>query len=253
MEASGKMELNRKTIKRRERRFYRVYENGDIKYTEAPNRKTQETPMTEPSTRLQDTQVKAELTEAEKKKIIDKILLEMKNTINPDIEEISDVIYSQLSNNNISISPETVKLIVQKNVHNRCSRRGVVSNTTTKTESTEKLDYLNDWKEMELVVDDIVEENIKERTRESNKPNIDTSVSGNEKPEKKEMNHQRARYAKAEEKQANTKKVEEKQVDTKKVEEKKPKPKKEDLTLDFEEDESEFDSDDEENELGLKF
>lgn len=251
MEASGKMELNYKTIKRRERRFYRVFENGNIKYTEAPNRKTQETPVTEPSVTLQETQVKAEITDAEKKKIIDKILLEMKNTINPDIEEISDVIYAQLSNNNISISPETVKQVVQKNVHNRYSRSGVVSNTTTKTESTEKLDYLNDWKEMELVVNDIVEENIKERTRESNKPNLDTSVSGNEKPEKKEIVHQRARYTKAEEKQVDTKKTEEKEVDTKKTEEKKPKQKKEGSTLDFE-DESEFDSD-EENELGLKF
>ena len=159
----------------------------------------------------------------------------MNKNINPDIDEISDVIYSQLSNNNINISQETVKQVVENNVRTRRSNRD--SNKT----SSETLSYLNDRKEMELVLDNIVEENIKEITREKNKPKEEKLII-----EKKETTSRRSREEKPKQKEESSKKKEE---SSKKEA---TKPKKEEFKLDFGEDtEDEIDENDED--LGLKF
>lgn len=223
-----------KDIKRRERRFYRVYDDGEIKYTDAPKKeeKTEAPIITNP---IKIEEKDTGITDTEKKKIIDKILTEMNKNINPDIDEISDVIYSQLSNNNINISQETVKQVVENNVRTRRPNRD--SNKT----SSETLSYLNDRKEMELVLDNIVEENIKEITREKNKPKEEKLII-----EKKETTSRRSREEKPKQKEESSKKKEE---SSKKEA---TKPKKEEFKLDFGEDtEEKIDENDED--LGLKF
>lgn len=225
------MEIDLKNIKRRERRFYRTFDDGEIKYTDKPETvKEEKTTEKKIDLNEEDTNAKLDITDTEKKRIIDKILTEMKTNINPDIDEISDVIYSQLSNN-LKISQETVKHVVEENVHYRRSRQ---------TKPTDTLDYLNDRKEMELVLDNIVEENIKEQTREKNNPKVE-KIAIEEKP--------KARRHKEEEK-VQPKKKEDKPA--KKKEE--TKTKKEDLELDFgDDDDIDIDSQDDEDDLGLKF
>lgn len=228
------MTADLKDIKRRERRFYRVYDDGEIKYTDAPKKEEKiEAPIITNPIKIEEKDTG--ITDTEKKKIIDKILTEMNKNINPDIDEISDVIYSQLSNNNINISQETVKQVVENNVRTRRPNRD--SNKT----SSETLSYLNDRKEMELVLDNIVEENIKEITREKNKPKEEKLIV-----EKKETTSRRSREEKPKQKEESSKKKEE---SSKKEA---TKPKKEEFKLDFGEDtEDEIDENDED--LGLKF
>jgi hypothetical protein len=236
------MDVDLKNIKRRERRFYRTYnDNGEIKYVDKQT-KTPESVTVQKSEdiKIKQTEEKSkEINTQDKKEIIDKILSEMDKSINPNIDEISEVIYSQLTNNNIEVSQETVKHVVEENAHVRRSRR-----QEDKAESKEGFDYLNDRKEMELVLDNIVEENIKEQTREKNKPKIEKPVI-----EKKTETHSR-RDKKPEEKTKVEEKPEKKKEDTSKT---KTKVKKEEeFKLDFGDEDSEVD-DQSDDDLGLKF
>ncbi|MFA7709381.1 MAG: hypothetical protein WCX82_04590, partial [archaeon] len=98
-------------IKRRERRFYRTEENGNIEYKDISNNKEQEeTKQIIPKSQSQNTNT---IAPEDKKEIIDKILLEMRDSIDPDIDEITDVIYSQLSNTDVNVNQETIKQVVQ--------------------------------------------------------------------------------------------------------------------------------------------
>jgi len=232
------MDIDLKNIKRRERRFYRTYKDGEIVYTDKSNNVSEllenKTINSEKNNIKIDNPTNKtnlenkEITETEKKRILDKILKEMDTLINPNIDEISDVIYSQLSSNNIEIKQETVKHIVEENIENRRSKR------SAENKSSEPLDFLNDRKEMELVIDNIVEENVKEQTRnkaEEKKSDEKLKKETDSKPKKKEPEKPKEKIKKEE-----------------------PKPKKkEEFKLDFGEDESDIEETDNDEDLGLKF
>jgi len=227
-------------IKRRERRFYRKEEEGEIDYDEKPINK-----LPEPRTRnisdktLDSINENNRLSVDEKQQIIDKILKDMQKSINPDIDEIADMIYSQLSSRDVNVSQETVKQVVQNNAHYRSSRKERMATTSipaSEKETKESFDFLNDRKELEVVIDDIVEENQKEDIRAKEKKNT-------EKAQVKEVTNRRTA----------TKVSEKKETAPKEKEKPKPKeePKKE-FKLDFGDDE-EIESSSDDDDLGLKF
>lgn len=221
-----------KNIKRRERRFYRKIENDkieyDIKSKENNNIPQNNLPGTTP----------------EKKEIIENILSEIKNSINPNIDEITEIIYDQLNINNLPIDQETVKEAIYRNRH---------KNPDKKTEESEKTEpvFLSERKELETVIDDILDQLSKSETLE-NKYQLDK----NKKENSEEKNSKRPRR---EEKTEEPKKSEEKPKEEKKTKTEKPKPKKEpkksEMELDFGEDVDNEDLNDSESDddLGLKF
>ncbi len=226
-------------IKRRERRFYRTEKDGEIEYN--AGQKQKETSVIKEN-RIEKTEILSaskpskEITSDEKKIIIDKILKDMKNTINPDIDEITDVIYSQLSKSNtdVNITLESVKQAVKNNAHYRSSRRNTSTENTTDVASRtgENFDFLMDRKELELVIDDVVEENKKEDIRtKDEKENLQKAMT-EEKPK--------------------SKKHEEKPKE-KPAEKKKEKKEKEELKLNFGDEEEVTEENEETDELGLKF
>jgi len=246
-------------IKRRERRFYRKEEEGNVVYAdELDNKETAEKPA---KVVLEATPKNGKLTSEEKQRIIDKILTDMKNTINPDIDEIADMIYSQLSIKDTNITQETVKQVVENNAHHRYSRRDRGAGTESKTSTREGIkgnyDFLNDRKELEVVIDDIVEENQKEDIRAKDKKEKEKAATVQESKT----------GSKTKESSKNRKEKKESETDSKKEEpttarepsktgSEEPKvEKKKELKLNFGDDEdvgSEEKSGDE-DELGLKF
>ncbi|MFA5746257.1 MAG: hypothetical protein WC932_05370 [archaeon] len=244
-------------IKRRERRFYRTEENGEVEYKDAPVTSSPEKETTIPGPLSKETTI----TIKDKKQIIDKILTEMKDSINPDIDEITDVIYSQLSNTEVNVNQETIKQIVQDNAHYRSSRKERTNNgselTNSRTRVSGDYDFLNDRKELELVIDDIVEETKKEEIRDKDrKDKTKTSESNNNSP--KEIETKRSRHSARDSIITNSEKPKEetkKQATT--SSDKKTKKEKKVEHLDFGDDE-EKDPDFEsevigDDELGLKF
>jgi hypothetical protein len=237
-------------IKRRERRFYRTEVNGDIVYTDTPQKNKKPVTETKPEVTqkkikeipvktLKSIQENTKLTPQEKKQIIDKILLDLRNTINPDIDEIAEMIYAQLSEKDLNVTQESVKQIVQNNAHHRPSRTGNSVTTNTEKGKSESYDFLNDRKELETVIDDIVEENKKEDIREKTKKE---KIEQDKKKDTEKKNEKGTTERPS--KKADTK-------DKPKAEPEKDKP-KEEFKLDFGDDESE-DLSDSDDELGLKF
>lgn len=216
------MTFDIKKIKRRERRFYRVYVDGKINYLEE-NDKNQ--PVVIEKRIIID---KNKISKTDKQNLIDAILLDLNKRINPDIDEISDIIYLQMSNNSIVTSQKTVKKVIEKN--------------NIKSSSN-----LTDRQKLERVIDDIVEENIKVNTREKEKNKI---IDEKEIVVKKKIIVTKKEKTK---KKSEPKKKEEKKPEPKKKEEKKPEPKKkEEFKLDFG-DNFTIDIGDDEDGLGLKF
>lgn len=234
------MEVDEKNIKRRERRFYRSFEDGKIKYLNKEAKENiQAEKMLDDITSKSDLFVKQEtISENLKQEIIDKILLELKKSLNPDIDEISEVIYSQLSHN-IVVTQQAIKEIVEKDVTRRNFRKN-------KIENEKPLNYLNNRQELELIVNNIVEENIREITREKKQPKVVVEEKKKKTIEKENpRGKKRIEEIKKKEKPEDLKKKETKQVKEKQTN-------KNDFKLDFGEDDD-FDLDEEENDLGLKF
>ncbi|HOZ35634.1 MAG TPA: hypothetical protein PLK55_01455 [archaeon] len=244
------MDINK--IKRRERRFYRKEENGEMVYGDTPitkpkkdtkkmvpEKKETELKSTReiPEKTLKSIKENKKLNSEEKQKIIDKILIDLKNRIDPDIDEIAEMIYSQLSVRDVNVTQESVKQVVQSNAHYRGSRNITGSTSTNTVKTKENYDFLNDREELEKVIDDVVEENKKEDIRE--------------KAKKEKIVEKAIQNAKEKKSKETTKKSEDNIKDKIVKNKESSKPKKEELKLDFGDDDAEdADSDDE---LGLKF
>lgn len=265
----GKRGINMdiKKIKRRERRFYRKIVDGKIVYSDIPitkpKKETKDVIIEKKETKIKVTREIPEktlksikdnkkLSATEKQQIIDKILIELKNAINPDIDEIAEMIYAQLSVRDVNVTQESVKHVVQNNAHHRSSRYKTKKNTSSQdTDKTkENYDFLNDRKELEKVLDDVVEENKKEDIRaKTRKDKLIQKVIQKAKDNQKAKDKKKKETIKKTE-EVTIKKTEEisKEKPIKKKEP--PKPKKEEFKLDFGDVEiDETDSD----ELGLKF
>ena len=241
-------------IKRRERRFYRKEENGDIVYSDTPitkpkketkktisEKKEKELKSTReiPEKTLKSIKENTKLNSEEKQKIIDKILTDLKTTINPDIDEIAEMIYSQLSVRDVNVTQESVKQVVQSNAHYRHSITQTENTAQNTNKNTENYDFLNDREELEKVIDDVVEENKKEDIRE--------------KAKKEKIVEKAIQNAKEKKSKETIKETEDKPKDKNTKNKEQPKPeKKEEFKLDFGDDDLEG-SGDSDDELGLKF
>ena len=218
--------MNLKDIKRRERRFYRKIENDQIKYDIKSEAKTPEVIPKENADQLFSNEKRS----SDKKEIIENILKEIKNNINPDIDEITDIIFAQLNNSHLGIDQKTVKEAVCR--HQRRDKDIAEEKTTNFTER----------KRLETVIDDILDQLSKSETLE--KKHFEEKT----KKEKDLSEDKRNRRSKKEEPK---KEEPEKKKDLSKEENKKSKkeaPIKEDLETD------DFDSEDlDEDDLGLKF
>lgn len=241
-------------IKRRERRFYRKEENGEIIYTDTPIAKTKkenknitvkkETELKStksiPEKTLKSIKENNKLNFEEKQKVIDKILGDLRNTINPDIDEIADMIYAQLSVRDVNVTQESVKQVVQNNAHYRRSHRDDASNqNTSSSNKSGNYDFLNDRKELETVIDDIVEENKKEDIR--GKAKKEKEIEDKLKLIKNKAKTQTQRESKT---KTASKKEEPKE---------KSKQERKEFKLDFGDDETHETFSDSDDELGLKF
>lgn len=134
--------MNLKDIKRRERRFYRKIENNEIKYDIKTEAKTPEIIPKENVDQLFSNEKRS----SDKKEIIENILKEIKNNINPDIDEITDIIFAQLNNSHLGIDQKTVKEAVCR--HQRRDKDIAEEKTTNFTER----------KRLETVIDDILDQ-----------------------------------------------------------------------------------------------
>jgi hypothetical protein len=213
--------MNLKDIKRRERRFYRKIENDQIKYDVKTDTKTPEVIPKENA----DLLFSEENRGAEKKEIIENILKEIKNNINPDIDEITDIIFAQLNNSHVEIDQKTVKEAVCR--HQRREKDQTEEKTTNFTER----------KRLETVIDDILDQLSKSDSlekkhfEEKNKKEKDLSEDKRNRRSKKEEPEKKKDLSKEENKKT-----------------KKETPIKEDL------DTEDIESDDlDEDDLGLKF
>lgn len=142
--------MNLKDIKRRERRFYRKIENNEIKYDIKSDSKTPEIIPKENADQLFSNEKRS----SDKKEIIENILKEIKNNINPDIDEITDIIFAQLNNSHLGIDQKTVKEAVCR--HQRRDKDIAEEKTTNFTER----------KRLETVIDDILDQLSKSETLE---------------------------------------------------------------------------------------
>ncbi len=220
-----------KNIKRRERRFYRKIENDkieyDIKSKENNNILQNNLPGATP----------------EKKEIIENILSEIKNSINPDIDEITEIIYDQLNINNLPIDQETVKEAIYRNRHKNPDKK------TEESEKTEPVFYQKEKNQKQL----LMISQINYQNQKHQKININQTKIKKKTPKKKIVKDQEEK--KKQKSQKNQKKNQRK----KKQKTEKPKPKKEpkksEMELDFGDDVDTEDLNDSESDddLGLKF
>lgn len=264
-----------KKIKRRERRFYRKEVNGKIVYGDIPVAKKEKVsekketesrairpPRAIPEKTLESIKDNKKLNSVEKQQIIDKILIELKNAINPNIDEIAEMIYAQLSERDVYVTQESVKHVVQNNAQHRSARYKRYNKTKTKstpqsknTKTKENYDFLNDRDELEKVIDDIVLENKKEDIRaKTRKERMLQKVILKARAKAKTNAKKKTEVVKKTEEIKKTevvKKTEEVPKEKEKTTKKEsPKPKKE-FKLDF--GDVEIEETDSDNELGLKF
>lgn len=214
--------MNLKDIKRRERRFYRKIENNEIKYDIKSDSKTPEVIPKENVDQL----FSEEKRSSDKKEIIENILKEIKNNINPDIDEITDIIFAQLNNSHLGIDQKTVKEAVCR--HQRRDKDIAEEKTTNFTER----------KRLETVIDDILDQLSKSDSLEKK------HFEEKNKRENKASEEPKTRRSKKEEPKKKKEPEKKKDLDT----EKNKKNKEEDL------DSEDFESEDlDEDDLGLKF
>ncbi|MFH0906415.1 MAG: hypothetical protein V1824_03695, partial [archaeon] len=105
---------------------------------------------------------KSSLSIDEKEKIRNKILKQLSDSINPDLDTISDAIYEQLNKSSLPVDKNTVKKSVQSSRHFRASREAVEnfnsdSDTSTANQFTKET--------LSFVVDDVYEQLEKEDIR----------------------------------------------------------------------------------------
>ncbi len=257
------MDINK--IPRRERRFYRKIKKGKLVYSDKPvkgkDKKQQISDTYNPTINKEKININKEtfskITPPQKTKLIESLLQELSENLNPDVDTISEMIYEQLKRNNVNVDKRTIKEVVDKTDHYRASRKRStkvdtndpaqkIINDLSKDLPKSEVDPAESRKEQReritLVVDNVYEQiekkKIKDDFEDQKRKDADEHLEEDEIEDLEE--------------------VEEKKDRKKEKKKKKEEPKKEDdsiLNIDMDEDdeESEDDLSDDEDDLGLKF
>jgi hypothetical protein len=235
--------MDLKKIPRREKRLYRKIKKGKVVYSKTPLEKKKVEKKTKKHKNLDKPKTSSQKEPFEKTVVIENILTELSENLNPDIDTISSMIYNQLKQKNINIDENTVKNVVNNTEHYRASR---------------KKDYdVNDpaSKIIKELSNELPEEEKKPLTRAEQRERISTIVDNLYDQIEKENIKDQEKQEKAI-KQENIRKKE-------KINKKKPKKKTQEKKVVKEEDELDFDEEDldedvpedisDEDDLGLKF
>ena len=226
--------MDANTLNRREKRHYRKVVDGEIVYTTSPVDDISEDYSDVKPEKIKVAKVVPTNISLDKKELMNKVLDNMSEVINPDMDSIADAIYEQLKENNIDVEKKVVKNVVTK--HYRASTGTVTSSSTE--ESDEGFDSSIDRDKLKLVVDDLyVQIENENKTEELNKAK-EKVVLENIKKEKDKEKEQATRP---------------KETSKKTKEQEKP-IKKNDISKLLQEDDLDLsDDEDSEDDLGLKF
>jgi len=118
-------EMDLKNIKRRDRRFYRSFDENKVHYTERKDVPADNYSMKVniDSRKLRPISGQTGVSDDKKKIAINKIIKDMSKIVNPDTETIAEMIYEQMKQDNIKTNQEQVAKAVENSTHFRSSRR----------------------------------------------------------------------------------------------------------------------------------
>ena len=228
-------------LSRRERRHYRKFVDNKVVYTDGNdvdiknNSKIINSDVLDNDLEgksLLDLNEKSKETNIDKKKVINNILGKLNEMITPDVDEISDVIYSQLKNENVHVEKKIIMNAVKNSKHYRSSKK-----QSSKSKSNTKYDSKN----LESVVKDVYNQIEKEHIKKDNKAKKEEVV---------ESKSSKKNITKDKDTKKPSKANSSKNKSTKPTSKKQPKTDFKDLLEDDSNDDSDLDSDDD---LGLKF
>jgi hypothetical protein len=171
----------------------------------------------------------------DKKELMNKVLDNMSDVINPDLDNIADAIYEQLKENNVEIEKNVVKNVVTK--HYRASTETAVKSTSSTEKQNESFDSSLDRDKLKLVVDDLyIQIENENKIEELNKAKEKAIVQENLKKTKEKEQ------------------VKTKEIPSKNKEKEKPLKKNDVSKLLLEDDELDLsDNEESDDDLGLKF
>jgi hypothetical protein len=257
------MDINK--IPRRERRFYRKIKKGKLVYSDKPvktkTKKHQFSDTSKPTTNKEKININKEtfskITPPQKTKLIESLLQELSENLNPDVDTISEMIYEQLKRNNVDVDKRTIKEVVDKTDHYRASRK-----RSTKVDTNDPAQKIINDLSKDLPKSEVDSAESRKEQRERITLVVDNVYEQIEKKKiKDDFEDQKRKDAEIEEDEEFDSEIEENEIEDKKrkkeKKKKKEEPKKDDsiLNIDMDEDdeESEDDLSDDEDDLGLKF
>jgi hypothetical protein len=222
--------MDANTLNRREKRHYRKVVDGEIVYTTSPVDEISDNNSSYKPEKIKVEKIVPTNISLDKKELMNKVLDNMSEVINPDMDSIADTIYEQLKENNIDVEKKTIKNAVTK--HYRAST-GTSSSTE---ESDEGFDSSIDRDKLKLVVDDLyVQIENENKTEELNKAKEKVVLENIKKEKDKEQS------------------TKPKETPKKTKEQEKP-TKKNDISKLLQEDDLDLsDDEDSDDDLGLKF
>ncbi|MEI8364533.1 MAG: hypothetical protein WCF78_03695 [archaeon] len=228
--------MDANTLNRREKRHYRKVVDGEIVYSTSPVDDISEDYSDVKPDKIKVEKVVPTNISLDKKELMNKVLDNMSEVINPDMDSIADAIYEQLKENNIDVEKKVVKNVVTK--HYRASTGTVTTNTSTDKESDEGFDSSIDRDKLKLVVDDLyVQIENENKTEELNKAKEKVVLENIKKEKDKEKEQP----------------IKSKETSKKTKEQEKP-VKKNDVSKLLQEDDLDLsDDEDSDDDLGLKF
>jgi len=235
--------MDANTLNRREKRHYRKVVDGEIVYTTSPVDDISDAPIESKPEKIKVEKVVPTNVSLDKKELMTKVLDNMSDVINPDMDSIADAIYDQLKENNIDVEKKVVKNVVTK--HYRASTGTVTSSSSSSEQADQGFDSSIDRDKLKLVVDDLyVQIENENKTEELNKAK-EKVVQDNIKKDK-EKEQQDKQQTRTRDRDSSKKKEKEQDKPIKKNDVSKLLQEDEDLDLSDNDENSEDD-------LGLKF
>jgi len=139
--------MDANTLNRREKRHYRQIIDGNIIYTNSPvNKDVKVIPKKEDKPLTEN--IISSTVPMDKKELVNKVLNNMSEIINPNLDAIADTIYDQLKDNNVDVTKETIKDTVSK--HYRSTGENQKENN-----KINNFENPIDRDKLQLVVDDL--------------------------------------------------------------------------------------------------
>ncbi len=230
--------MDANTLNRREKRHYRKIVDGEIVYTTSPIDDVSDDYSTVGNSKTKIEKVVPTNVSLDKKELMNKVLDDMSEVINPDLDSIADAIYDELKVNNIELEKNIVKSAVTK--HYRASSDTGIKSPSTEKQTDDNFDVSIDRDKLRLVVDDLyIQIENENKTEEINKAKNKEIQDKIKKDREKESENQKSKEV--------SKKAKETTKPTKKTDISKLLKEEEDLDL------LDNDNEDSDDDLGLKF